>query len=291
MNFTDFTNEIEEIIEERLPECEVVLRSIVKNNNVILSGITIKDEAINAAPTIYLEQFYESFQDGETLESISDKILNIYDSNKLKQDYDFEFIENYESAKNNLYFKAVNHDKNKEFLEEIPYFEFEDLALVPYILIDDEIFWSASLVIHRNLFERWCIDENTLYYDIMQNMEQNFEYDFMPITDVLAEMTNCILPDEDYGIGMYVLSPKTKLYGAALIAIDSVLEKIAAELDSDFYIIPSSVHELIIVKSHDKDMAESLNEMINEVNETVVSCEDILSDHAYFYERGWGITQ
>lgn len=291
MNFTDFTNEIEEIIEERLPECEVVLRSIVKNNNVILSGITIKDEAINAAPTIYLEQFYESFQDGETLESISDKILNIYDSNKLKQDYDFEFIENYESAKNNLYFKAVNHDKNKEFLEDIPYFEFEDLALVPYILIDDEIFWSASLVIHRNLFERWCIDENTLYYDIMQNMEQNFEYDFMPITDVLAEMTNCILPDEDYGIGMYVLSPKTKLYGAALIAIDSVLEKIAAELDSDFYIIPSSVHELIIVKSHDKDMAESLNEMINEVNETVVSCEDILSDHAYFYERGWGITQ
>lgn len=291
MNYTEFKNEILEGIRARLWDCEIEIRDVMKNNNVVLNGLCIKSAEINAAPTVYLEQFYESYIDGTDIEEIIDKIISMYDENKPESDYDFSYIDSYESTKNNIYFKAVNYERNKSFLEDVPYFRFIDLALVPYIMIDDELFGNASVVIHQDLFNRWGIDTDTFYWDVMNNMENNYKYDFVPISQLLKNMINkdddCIEACSE----MYVLCPSERVYGAALIAVSKVMAQIADKMDSDYYIIPSSIHELIMVSADDRNNEEYLNNMINEVNESVVSEEDYLSNHSYYYRRGYGITQ
>lgn len=291
MDYNEFINVVTNSVRDSLPGCEVTLREVVKNNNVVLSGLSIRSDEVNAAPTIYLEQFYEAYRDGDDIPSILGRIISIYEDNKLVDNYDFAFIEDYDTAKNNIYFKAVNLESNKKFLADVPYSEFRDLALVPYYLLDDEVFGDASVVIHNDLFEKWNIKKDDFYKDIMDNMENRFEYEFMPITDMLTRLSGGLLPDDMSCMGMYVLFPEHKLYGAALIAVCSVLGRIAEILESDYYIIPSSVHELIIVRSDDEEDEKLLNDMISEVNNTVVLPEDYLSDHAYFYKRGMGITR
>lgn len=290
MDFNVFINVIKASVEEMLPDCEITIRDVVKNNNVILSAISIKSENVNAAPTIYLEQFYEEYRKGTDIRSITDRIVEIYEINKLCSDYDFKDIEEYDKAKRNIYFKAVNYMNNSDFLTDVPYYLFEDLALVPYYLINDEVIGEASVVIHNDLFESWNIDSNVFYNDIMENMENHFEYAFQPITDVLSKLSDGMLPDNLSSMGMYVLYPENKLYGAALIAVCSVLRNIAEMLRSNYYIIPSSVHELIIVKSDDENDRDILNGIVEEVNNTALSPEDILAGHVYYYKRGLGIT-
>lgn len=290
MEFNEFIVKILESVRNELPDCEAEIRKVVKNNNVTLSGLTIKSKDINTAPTIYLEQFYESYQEGEDLDEVVNVILRLYEDSRLSEDYDLDFVEKYEEAKNHIYFKAVNQKLNKEYLSEVVFFPFRDLALVPYIMIDDDIFGNASVVIHNELFKLWNIDKDEFYSDVMYNMENNYEYEFRPIVDVLGAMADSFPREAFDEAGMHVLYSKNRIYSAALIAVDGVMEKIASKLDSDYYIIPSSVHELIIVTADGEDCEETINNIILEVNDTVVSGEDILADHLYCYRRGVGIT-
>ena len=84
---------------------------------------------------------------------------------------------------------------------------------------------------------------------------------------------------------MYVLTNEKKQFGAATILYDNELKDFSERIESDFYIIPSSVHEVIIIPSKFVDSSDSLDEMICEVNSSQVPLVDILSDHAYKYNR------
>lgn len=84
-------------------------------------------------------------------------------------------------------------------------------------------------------------------------------------------------------IKMYVLSNKLKNYGAACIAYPYILDMLAGVLKENFYVLPSSVHEVIIVPESSQIRQSELERMVREINETQVPEEEILSNHAYFY--------
>lgn len=90
MDYNVFINVIKASVQEMLPECEISVRDIVKNNNVVLSAISIKSDNVNAAPTIYLEQFYMEYKEGEDIKSIVDKIIEIYEHTKLGVNYNLD---------------------------------------------------------------------------------------------------------------------------------------------------------------------------------------------------------
>ena len=70
-----------------------------------------------------------------------------------------------------------------------------------------------------------------------------------------------------------------------------VLEMIGEILKEDFYILPSSIHEMIILPKSREIAKEELDAMIQDINHTQVDTEEVLSDHAYLYERGLGKIQ
>lgn len=86
---------------------------------------------------------------------------------------------------------------------------------------------------------------------------------------------------------MYVITNKQNLYGAVCILYPDVLKDVAQKLDSDFYVLPSSVHETIAVPAENLDInhASSLKAMVREVNQSELTPEEVLSDNVYYYCR------
>ena len=87
---------------------------------------------------------------------------------------------------------------------------------------------------------------------------------------------------------MYILSNHMRSYGAAALIYPEQLRKIAEEVGENYYVLPSSVHETIIVAESESPDKEELCSLIKEINETQVEAEEVLSDHAYYYDCSTG---
>ena len=82
---------------------------------------------------------------------------------------------------------------------------------------------------------------------------------------------------------MYVLGNERKLFGAAVMLYDGLLEKMSEIIGGDFYLLPSSLHELILIPDEGREKGGDLWKMVCEINETQVEPEDVLTDSVYYY--------
>ncbi len=88
---------------------------------------------------------------------------------------------------------------------------------------------------------------------------------------------------------MFILTNESRLNGATCMLYENVLDKFANEIKSDLYILPSSIHEVIILPKKEWYKKSDLESMINEVNTDNLSVDEILSDRVYMFERKNGI--
>lgn len=82
-----------------------------------------------------------------------------------------------------------------------------------------------------------------------------------------------------------VLQTKSSLFGAKAIAYPGVLKGIAEKTGKDFYIIPSSIHEVLLMPMNSDINPDQIREMIHDVNSTVLDKKDFLSDSLFCYDR------
>ncbi|MBQ7766121.1 MAG: hypothetical protein IJ397_04695 [Lachnospiraceae bacterium] len=281
----------------------VSLQDITKNNGVVLTGLTIAQKNVNISPTIYLEDFYEEYEKGKSMEDVMEEIKEIFYRSKMDRDIDMKFFTEYEQAKKRIVFKLINYDKNRELLKTIPHREYLDLAVVYYYLVDMKEFSNATILIHNKHMESWQIDEETLYELASKNTPQLLKTNFCGMMEVLKELAEedfwCDIlgesSDEENGLlmeahketdatGMYVLSNQSRLYGAGVLLYEGVPEQCREQLGSNFFILPSSVHEVILVPDLGQVTREKLGEMVREVNATQVEEQEQLSDFVYYYD-------
>lgn len=314
MELQKFTQKVLKALREYYgSEVEVKSHSIYKNNGILLQGICVLEQGMNIAPTIYLNNFLQRYEDGETFGALVREIMEIMEKNKVPKQLDVDFFMNYEQVKKKLVLRLINRKKNKELLKHVPYLKFQDLAIVCHCIMITEEIGTGSILIHKQHLESWGILEESLFQDAFKNSPVIEGYEIIKISDMVKNMleeTVRVKIDEicqkDFGqkeallesalesmareieekhIPMYVLTNMNRYYGAACLVYPDMLEKIGQMLQDDFYILPSSVHEVIFIgKSGCVDSA-ALNEMIKEVNRTQVEEEEWLSEHAYLYER------
>ncbi len=290
MNYLEFVEDMKQRMEELLPDHKIGIREVLKNNGVRLTGLTIATEDTVAVPTIYLESFHDDHLNGSPLCEIAERIRDIYLENIRQENVRVDFLsEGYDQIRPRLFLKAINRERNEELLRDTVHEDFLDLALVPYILIDSTNDGFASALVTRQLPKLWNVSLDTLLSDATKNMEETFPYEIVPILTLLSSMMKDLPGDGEVpDIPMYVLMPKHRNFGAALMASSSVMEEVGRLFSSDFYVLPSSVHELIVVPFCKEHKIGELNEMVKSVNESTVSKEEVLSDHAYLYRRGVG---
>ncbi len=276
-NFSSFKSAVAEVMGERHPGAEVTIREVVKTNGTY-TGITVVSAGQKIAPTVYLEDFFKMYEDGTSFDDVISKIENIFEEHSEGITFDPESFTDYEATKGSIRARVVSLTQNKAMQEERPSRVIADDLLVTYYSVIEGLD-GASVPITNDVAEGWGVDESTLYDQAVSNMES--ETVFMNMACVLAEITGQEEPDESEYAPMWVLTNKNKLNGAGQLALNGVLDNIRAEI-GDFYVIPSSIHECIIVPAvGDPDV---FNGMIAEVNETSVEDNEVLGTHIYKYD-------
>lgn len=297
MEYREFLENVRKEVESRYDSnVSVTLNHVMKNNGTELDGITIMEKDKNIAPTIYINSFYDKYREGVSLKAVVSEIIRIYNQNKNSININADYFENYENVRKTIVYKLVNYQKNKKLLEDVPYKRVLDLAVVFYCLIEQRKGVSATALIHNEHLRIWNVTEDEIYNDALKNTPVLLAGSIVPMSKILSEIAGTAPVDNDEKVCeytgediLYVLTNSSRVNGAACILYDNLLKKFANDVHSDLYILPSSVHEVIIVPKKNAFDKSELADMVREVNEQGVSQDEILSDNVYEYNRKNGL--
>ena len=297
MEYRELLENVRKEVESRYDSnVSVTLNHVMKNNGTELDGITIMEKDKNIAPTIYINSFYDRYREGVSLKAVVSEIIRIYNQNKNSININADYFENYENVRKTIVYKLVNYQKNKKLLEDVPYKRVLDLAVVFYCLIEQRKGVSATALIHNEHLRIWNVTEDEIYNDALKNTPVLLAGSIVPMSKILSEIAGTAPVDNDEKVCeytgediLYVLTNSSRVNGAACILYDNLLKKFANDVHSDLYILPSSVHEVIIVPKKNAFDKSELADMVREVNEQGVSQDEILSDNVYEYNRKNGL--
>ena len=291
MNYPEFKQHIVSAIQEALGrDVQVTIQDIVKNNDTHLDGLTVLSTQYNLSPTIYLDYYFRKYEKGVSLPEIEQEILSVYQATCPCASIDISFFTDYDKVKSRIVFKLVNYERNRDLLATIPHFRFLDLAIVFNCLLESHSGGSATILIHNHHLGYWEITRDDLYALAVHNTPLLLKYDLRNMTDVLKELL-CdeeslqTPPEVENVCPMYMLSNQNKLNGSVCILYQDLLKDFSERLGCDLYILPSSVHEVLILPAQNDTSCQSLSEMVKEINSSQLSREEILSDHVYYYSR------
>lgn len=255
---------------------------IVKNNDFILHGIIINAEHTNVAPTIYLENFFDDYQHGRPLNDIVAEILHIYHTHN-DISCDTAFFTDFKKIKGKIFFQIINTESNKRFLKHVPHIPYLDFSIIFKILIDSNP--MATITIKENLLDIWQVSLKEVYDAAVDNTPELLPFDIMSMKKVLEELAPELSADLPVDSFMYVLTNHQKIGGSSCILYPNVLLDFSKKINSDFYVLPSSIHEVIMIPAKSSDTPEALSSMVREVNRTQLAPEDFLSNNVYYFSR------
>lgn len=309
-SYSEFMEYIKENVTDYLPErfesAEITIRQVVKNNDVVLDGLLISSPDSHISPTIYLNPLYEQYKEEKDLDGIVSNIADTYIENiepVVNRGFQekLEEIGNYETVKDYIFPKLVNLEKNSIRLQDAPYTQREDLAVTYNIKVTGDSHSMGSIMITNYLMEKYGVTPEELHVLAMENMERLSPPVFLPLGEMIVDvMTEDFGRNEgvsqeeakEYvkdmiptgGPNVYCLTNQYKMNGAVGIMSESIQQMVADRVGGDYYVLPSSVHEVLIVPQSAGMDPEELTDMVNTVNEGCVMQDEILSDHVYQYD-------
>lgn len=294
----EFAQNVKKELDTMMPECEVMINDVVKNNGVTFKGVVIHSKGSSISPQIYLEGYYEEYQNGKKIDSICTEIIDIYKQNNIETpDINTLQFTEFKNVKDKICFRLVNAQKNQELLCKVPHRKMLDLAVIYRINADVREDLNGSIMVTDALMKEWGITEETLYEAAMVNTSSYSKGMVLPMEAVIREILTgkmegypLTYENSRFGISLvgediqfYVATNTKKLYGATVMLYKELLKKMG-EYIGDFYIIPSSVHELLFIKKLGMIKPDELSKMVCEVNMTEVTPQDVLSDNVYLYD-------
>ncbi len=275
-------------VEERVRGCvkgnhAVRVHTAQKNNGVWRKGITIEEKGINVSPTIYLEEYYQQFRRGISLESITADILKLYGELRFQTPWRGERLRIYQDVRDKIVYRLISRKRNQELLKEIPYVPYLDLAIVFAVILEIDPHGIATMLIRKEQIREWGIEKEEVYRQACENTWKILPVDFQTMRAVIEELTMVLWRENE--LKLCVLTNQIKKYGAAAVLYEGQLEAVGQLLGENYYVLPSSVHEMLILPESCAPEVEQMNQMIAEINEAVVDPEEVLGDHVYYYDR------
>ncbi|MDO5337200.1 MAG: DUF5688 family protein [Eubacteriales bacterium] len=187
--------------------------------------------------------------------------------------------------KSSIFYQLRNYEKNKSWLTGVPHIRYLDMSIVFYYPVPQKEEEQVALVTNENI-KNWQISVEELEELAAENTPKFHPLFFTALETLIQELCEeCLMPQvqPDRSLPMYVLSNQKKLFGAAAILYPGALLQISRCLKDDLYVLPSSVHECILVPVNSVYTRAELENIVREVNENQVPDEDFLSNHIYFY--------
>ncbi len=296
MNYNCFLKDVTQRVCEAVSGTMTVeVGAVAKNNGVTLDSLMIHRPGETVCPNIYINPLYEQYLNGATVDQIVERILLTYRSAVPAAEIDPETLLNPEIILSQVVYRLVNYEKNERLLEDIPYKPVLDLALIYYVMVHTEEFGDGAIMVRNDLLAYYNLTKEEVDRAAKENTARLLPADFMGIRELMREMGEIIgvksykdlsLEEEAVASPLYVLTNRQRLFGAYYMTDESLLSEISRKLDSDLFLIPSSVHECMVVPTEIWEEKDTLSDMVREINHTQVSEQDFLADTIYRYNAG-----
>lgn len=288
LSFEEYTEEVRYRLSEELEDRKIEVTNMLKNNGISLTGLQISyqiEENIIVGATFYLDDMYEEYLNGELdVDEAAEILTRSYRANNpadFKYDLDFSL----EHVKNRIICSLVNKELNMEKFENAVTIDFLDLTVVLRIIDNVNLSRQGmnTLLVSPKMLREWGKTKEEILSIAKENTKKIFSVSCRPILEFLKERYEII--DIPEPCPFLILSNKVYSYGATLMLYKEELRKIADELDTDLYILPSSIHELILVPIEEDTNLENLKELVAFVNANEVPKSELLSESVYFFDR------
>lgn len=286
---------VEDIKANISDDAKVECHEVIKNNDVKLHGITITFPGEKIVPTIYIENYLDEY---EYPIDIAYAIIDDYDKaieTQKQIQFNPEDIMDLNKVLDKLCVRLINIESNKEMLNNMPWMKWYDLAKILVIEINN----NMSVKVNNNIIQEWkkrnpLLNVSILFNGAIGNTRTIYPAEIKSMNEIMAELMGM---DINEFVGryndsfQYVLTNDRKMNGATCLLYPDVLRKFANKIDSDFVILPSSIHEVILQPIDEDITLEELTRIVQDVNEKEVSDTDVLSNHAYIYRKETGIIE
>lgn len=285
-NVKEFATYVAERIED-VTGCQAEVHEVTKNNGNRLTGVTVREDGCNIAPTIYVNDGFAEYLEGTSIDELIERYLDAYENSKISTDFAVDFFTDFEQAKERLTMKLVNADLNAELLTEVPHCLVGDLAILFQVQVEATELGNATITVRNEHKDMWKVDTATLFDYAKQNMLEKQPIRIQSIIEVLADMMGGDIPAEMLATEpqMFVMSNETKVNAASGMIFTEKLQEFAELHGCNMFILPSSIHELLLVPDNGSMDVDSLAQMVHEVNSTQVAPEEVLSDNVYYYDK------
>lgn len=291
-----FAEEVKERVEKQLgADFHVEMREDVKNNGHKVTGILVKQKGKSFGTQVFLNGLFDEYQElpeEEGLNRVVKAVMETQEKGKQETEKLLGWtakLHDYEKIKDLIRYKLVNAEKNQELLAAVPHIPYLDLAIVFYLEMYEDPHGIASLQIEQWLLDSWEISLEELYQKAMENTPKLQPYAFVSVMEELEGVLD--LPEEvnaglkEEGKALYCLSNRNGINGAGVILYPGVMERCADMLGGDLIVLPSSIHEMLMICCGEHERFQVLAQMVREINAAAVPPETFLSDHVYRYCR------
>lgn len=261
-------------------------KDVIKNNGVIRRGIVIREKDKNMAPLIYVDALYDAYKDGYSVENLVAQTLEQMKEENDKLTGNFTDFLDYEKMKDKIVFSLINYNRNKNRLKEIPHKRFLDLAVVFRLYLDERDEHQVTAQINQYHMEGWKVSVDEIYAQAMKNCARLQPVRHGSLESFLfgvEEKDDC----ESHGIfpKLYLMTNTSGIDGASTILYSGEIRRISERFGSDVVILPSSVHEVLLMKYDESMNMKHLGEMVRIINRNDVREQEVLSDSVYIYRR------
>lgn len=285
MDFQTFTDHMVDLLQDRMGDAyEIRVISVTKTNDVVLTGLVIDKQDQCLCPTVYLESLYEEMKEGAGLSELVAKIINCYEEQSMAVELDMDFFCDYEKVKDRIFYKLINFEKNRRFLQETPYIRWKDLAIVFYYAMDEKVVSGGFITVKKQHMLMWEQNEESLYFLAERNTRRGMPELLVSMRELIREMTGVSVRGR-IALPMYVLTNREKCFGAAAMLYSEKLAELAERFGNDLLILPSSVHEVLVLPDDRNQRYDFYRRTVMEVNDTQVGAEEVLSYGLYRYCR------
>ncbi|MBR3165465.1 MAG: hypothetical protein IKF16_04795 [Lachnospiraceae bacterium] len=291
LSFEEFVDMVKESIKDYLPErfadADITVEQFQKLNTHYL-GLQVKRADQTVVPNINLNARYQEYLEGGL--NMARAMRTIADQVQAAPDLPTKWLSDYSQVKSHLFVRVSDAKENEAFLAMAPHKEVDGLAISYHIAFEGLHGVEASTPVSHKMMEMYGVTVDQLHADALENSQRLYPVRFSSLMEVMQKMLGLdpdiaaeMMPPME-GPQVMVLTNMQSVYGASALFYPGQLDAIAQQMGSDFFVLPSSVHETLILPDDGSANPDELQFMVQEINRTEVAPEDRLSDFVYHYD-------
>ncbi len=294
MVYADFLMAVKTRMEQALgDDYELTLHRIPKNNGTVLDGLCIARNGSRIAPALYLNSCYAQYLDGCPLEALIEELLDAYQQNVLPPGLDDGLLSDFSIMKERITCRLIHRASNEALLEQLPHVVWLDLAVVFQLCLTEDDSSIMTALIRSSSLEAWDICADQLLPLALSNTRRLFPPSITSMEQVLEELSLQLTPSagshpprpSSPAVPLYILSNRCGIHGAICMLYPNLLRHFSEGVERDLLILPSSIHEVLLLPADPEISCEELSRIVAQINQTEVQRQDRLSNQVYLYSQ------